>query len=206
VADAKLFYKSEQTSKTRSEAFAQEILDNRISELHLIQKITRQSSYNVGHTSKTERETSNREEERIALELFGKSFPHLGTILDYQVPLKNIRADIGHGKIDLISCNNEKQNLTLLELKKPNSNETLLRATLEIFTYWKIIDHPKVLGDFHLSQNTNVKKAVMLFQDSYAYSEYVSRKSPNTIALMQALNVDFWGIREASDGYEVFVP
>lgn len=60
----------------------------------------------------------------------GEVFPGIGIVLDYQVPLKNRREDKA-GKVDLISLNED--NLYLLELKRQDSNETMLRCVLEGF-------------------------------------------------------------------------
>lgn len=201
----KLWHTSDRTTKTRAEDYAEEILNREIDELFSIQKLTRKNSYNAKHTGTTKQnEYLTRIEERIALDMFGKEYAALGKIIDYQVPLKNVLHDKGIGKIDLLSYDESKQILTFLELKKPDSEETLLRAVLEVFTYWKIVNQDKLLCDFGLPENTKIQKAVLLFENSYAYNEYVNNRSPKTTALMKRLDVDFFGIKRIADSYEVF--
>ena len=204
-AEPKAWYKSEYTSKSRAEEFANEILTNNgTDKLNAIEKITRTASYNPNHTGVTKNEASNRTEERIALDMFNKNYA-VGHIRDYQIPLKNSNEDTGVGDIDLMAYNKDNQTLTLLELKQRQSDETLLRAVLEIFTYWKILDHQKLLVDYGMPQTTIVKKAVLLFEHSYAYNEYMQKLSPKTIELMGKLDVEFYGIRKEADEYEVFM-
>lgn len=83
---------------------------------------------------------SNRNEEIFAKRITGLTLPELGLILDYQIPLKDTLADKGLGKIDLISFNENTKTLFLIELKYEGNDETLLRASLESYTYFKLVD------------------------------------------------------------------
>lgn len=82
------------------------------------------------------------EEKRIAQQLFinrGKIvelYPCIGKIIDYQTPLKNVRSDRA-GEIDVLALKDDM--LSIIELKKPNSRETLLRCILEAYTYYRTI-------------------------------------------------------------------
>lgn len=197
LSPAQDWYKDKNTSKSRAEDFAKCILNKNLNDLFSIKKITRENTYKTAtHDGKTQQDTSNREEERIALAMFAKNYPLVGKVIDYQVPLKDKRSDKGIGKIDVIAYHTGTETLTLLELKKPDSTETLLRAVLEVFTYWQTVDHKKLLADFGLPDNTKVEKAVLLFENSYAFEEYKQRKSPHTIELMETLDVKFYGIKE----------
>lgn len=60
------------------------------------------------------------------------------TLYDYQVPIKSKRADLGCGKIDLIGASRDE--MVIIEYKKPDSHEPLLRAVTEIITYFHQID------------------------------------------------------------------
>ena len=98
--------------------------------------ISRESSYKVKtHDGKIKDENSNREEEKIAMKLFdasqdkGRIFDKIGKIIDYQTPLKNVQKD-DVGKIDLLAYNEKEKTLKILELKKPDSKETMLRCVL----------------------------------------------------------------------------
>jgi hypothetical protein len=78
-----------------------------------------------------------------------------GKILDYEVPLKKTRID-KFGKIDLIALEESTHSIKLVELKirkTEGTDETLLRAILEIYTYYKLIVNSlnKFLKDYELS-------------------------------------------------------
>jgi hypothetical protein len=86
---------------------------------------------------------TNRREERLAKKLakLKLRLPD-GTILqllDYQVPLKSVRAD-KVGKIDLVGV--KGQSLTLIELKIKDSIENPRIALLEILTYGAVVCDP----------------------------------------------------------------
>jgi len=132
-----------------------------------IKSNTRKNSYKVGsHIGNLPKETSNRNEERIAIQLFNQKFLTIGEIIDYQTPLKNISAD-NYGKVDLLmksdSC------LYFLELKDQYSEESLLRCILEGYTYSKIADTDKLLKDFGLDESLSVKSAPLIFKGSTPY-------------------------------------
>lgn len=91
---------------------------------------------------------SNRDEENFAKRITGLTLDDLGTIIDYQVPLKDTLSNKGLGKIDLISFNAESKKMFLIELKYMGNKETLLRTILESYTYFKIIDKMKLKKDF----------------------------------------------------------
>lgn len=56
------------------------------------------------------------------------------TLCDYQVPIKRTSEDKGCGKIDLVGARGEE--LVILEYKKLQNSEPLLRAVTEIITYF----------------------------------------------------------------------
>jgi len=118
-------------------------------------------------------EKSNRHEEKFAKLLFDKNnnYSSLGKIIDFQVPLKDKQKDKA-GKIDLISFDKNNSTLYLIELKYGENTETLLRAILEIYTYYKIVDEGKLKNDFKNLlleasdfEKIQVKPAVMLVKD-----------------------------------------
>ena len=151
-----------------------------------ISKITRGSSYKVDtHDGETQREISNREEERIALEMFKQNNKHIfGEIIDYQTPLKNISADDA-GKIDLLAY--DGQVLRILELKKPDSKETMLRCVLEGYTYLKTVDIGKLIKDFNLPSGTKVLASPLVAVGS-KQEEEMNEDRPYLKNLMGKLN------------------
>lgn len=118
------------TNECYSEVIANYLLGH-LSLLDKIPTISRTSSYNMHHTGLTIRENSNRFEEKLALSLFGKMLPSLGKIIDYQTPLKNVQSDTA-GKIDLLAWNTDKEALYLIELKDPESEETILNLVRHV--------------------------------------------------------------------------
>ena len=96
------------------------------------------------------------------------ALPMLGKVLDYQTPLKNKRSDRA-GKIDLLAYNGKV--LRLLELKEPNSLETMLRCTLEGFTYLRTVNQKKLLEDWGLPSDTRVSVCPLVFSGGLQYRE-----------------------------------
>ena len=154
------------SAKLYGEVISNKLL-NYIDQFNEINTITRKSSYIVDEHEKAEikklerQENSSigkreekiiRKEERIAKDLCGGNYKHIGKIVDYQVPLKDYNEEnknVSVGKIDIISvCENEKDPMVfLLELKAPESEETMLRCVLEGYTYYKVLDKEKLLKD-----------------------------------------------------------
>ena len=105
--------------------------------------------YFVGHTGMTENKgVSNRVEEHLAIALMRESpslaLPGIGVLdlLDYQVPLKARRSDVGVGKIDLLGVTGMGR-LVIVELKtatvrSPGDNP--LRALLESLAYAALLE------------------------------------------------------------------
>lgn len=184
-SDIKNFYKKEfvnylgVTSDTKeyyTEIIAEWLLDN-FYLFDTIKMISRESSYKVdSHNGIIKDENSNHEEEKIVMELFdysqnkGVTFDIIGKIIDYQTPLKNVQKD-DVGKIDLLAYNEKEKTLKILELKKPDSKETMLRCVLEAYTYLKIVDKDKLLKDFGLPKDTILKTCPFVFVDGEQYKE-----------------------------------
>ena len=210
----KVVYRTGRTSDSSelyTEIMAQELL-KKVGNLYTINKITRKESYYIAtHTGEPDSKAQEETEKLLAIDLFkfGKEFDYIGKIFDYEVPLKNSNGDKDVGKIDLIA---KKENtVTLLELKAQNSKETLLRCVLEVFTYWKTLDHQKFLYDFkdkNLSQDHIIKKAVLVFEGSSAYKQYHGKEeNKNTLSLMKELGVEMFVLHKISEKqYAVRLP
>lgn len=109
-----------------------------------------------------------REEERDAQTLYIASESPLweiGSILDYQVPLKNSKDDVA-GKIDLLSLSNDGRQLYILELKKQKSQETLLRCILEAYTYFKTIKNQKAFKQSFIDGNPELVICPLFYKGS----------------------------------------
>lgn len=195
ISDFKNFYKKPfinyrgktlDTGEFYTEVISQYLIEN-IELFDNIETITRESSYQQGHTGTTTNEISNRVEERIAMQMYNKrEINGLGKIIDYQIPLKNKQQDKGLGKIDLLSMKDEE--LILLELKTPDSTETMLRCILEGATYQRIVNLEKLKTDFEIFEETKFKSSPLVRFGGSQYKE-LKENRPYLIRLMELLEI-----------------
>ena len=195
-----------------TEVVAEWILKN-IYLFDYIKPITREKSYKVdSHDGKNKDNDSNREEEKIAMKLFelsqnqGKVFDIIGKIIDYQTPLKNVQTDKA-GKIDLLAYNESQKTLRILELKKPDSEETMLRCVLEAYTYLKVVDKAKLLKDFGLPKDTEIKACPFVFYGKEQYREMQAIKDDreNLGKLIEKLGIEVIYLKEENGEYSVVI-
>ena len=160
-----------------------------------IKKITRQSSYKVDtHDGKHNNQNSNRLEEIMAIEIFNqKSLNILGEVIDYQTPLKDKLEDEA-GKIDIVSYDKDNKIVYLLELKREDSKETMLRCVLEIFTYFKTLDKDKFLEDFNLPKDTKIKASPLVFFNGSQYKEMAGSDNKYLKDLIKKLEIELFYI------------
>ena len=190
-----------------TEIIAKWLLDN-IELFNDIKMISRKNSYKVdSHDGKIKNEKSGREEEIIAMKLFdfsqnqGKVFDIIGKIIDYQTPLKDIQTDKA-GKIDLLAYNKNEKTLRILELKKPDSKETMLRCVLEAYTYLKIVDKAKLLKDFALPEDTVIKACPFVFVDGEQHKELKDNRE-NLENLIKKLDIEIIYLKEEKGEYSI---
>jgi len=190
-----------------TEVVAEWILKN-IYLFDYIKPITREKSYKVdSHDGKIKNEKSGREEEIIAMKLFdfsqnqGKVFDIIGKIIDYQTPLKNVQTD-DVGKIDLLAYNESKKTLRILELKRPDSKETMLRCVLEAYTYLKIVDKTKLLKDFGLPEDTVIKACPFVFYGKKQYRE-MQQDREHLKDLIEKLGIEVIYLEEKNGEYSI---
>ncbi len=161
-----------------------------------ISKLPREKSpYKTDTHNGALNENSNQEEANIAKQMFnfcdkGGSYSKIGKIIDYQTPLKNELSDKA-GKIDLLAYDEATNTLRILELKKPCSNETMLRCVLEGYTYLKTVDQKKLRENFNsekleIPENASVKASPLVFKGSKPYNEY-QKDRPHLKKLMKLL-------------------
>ncbi len=201
--------KTDITKELYTEVIAHELLRHltRFEDIKTITRIkpySRENHFNIEFNYNE----SNRDEEIFAKRITGLNIDEIGVILDYQIPLKGSRDDKGVGKIDLISYNKENNNLHLIELKYKNNKETLLRAVLETYTYYKIVDKDKFINDYLSSKfilskvllksnisEINIIPTVLLVPEcnpSKELTEMEFGKRPKLKALSLALGIEFF--------------
>ena len=200
------------TDELYSEVIANELL-RELKEFDKISTLTRTETYCRENHCNIEIDicNSNRDEENFAKRITGLTLNGLGLIIDFQIPLKDTRKDTGLGKIDLISYNKETKTLYLIELKYEGNKETLLRASLESYTYYKIVDKVKLINDCfnnqkfilnkisnHIELNEiNVKSAVLVVPKCNDYDELEDvelGERPKLKALALALDISYFTV------------
>lgn len=151
-------------------------------------------SYNMNHEGaypgcKSFDEVDHESEKIIAIDLFrqcredGPFAGTIGRIIDYQTPLKTKQSD-PYGEIDLLSVDDEKHKIYILELKKDKSQkikespETLLRCILEAYTYYKLVSKTKLLENFGLSGycSDDIVISPLVFKSDEQYEEWDKMK------------------------------
>ena len=119
----------------------------------------------------------NQDEELMAKNLYlRKELDYLGKIMDYQTPIPNSKEDKGVGAVDLLAYYEKDKLLSIIELKNNKNTETLLRAILEICTYYYQLDRENLIKDFvnyfGLSVIEPIRKAVLIYNNSDLHKQY----------------------------------
>lgn len=151
-----------------------------------------------GSFTETEKNTDN--EEIVAYYMFNskKAYSKIGKMIDYQVNLKRPKEDRNGenpdskvGKIDLVSYNEKDKQVYLLELKKKdNDKDTLLRAILEIYTYWKQLNHTNFRNSHKcISKTSPIIPAILIFKDSLQHMYCNEIEYPRTNELLNKLGI-----------------
>ncbi len=175
-----------------------EDINNGKNRLNDITTVIREQPYKMKshHGNCPETKKTSRVEEWIAKDMFEQSYNTIGTVLDYQVPLKGKQSDKNVGKIDLVSSMGN--NVYLLELKREDNTESILRCVLEIYTYYKQLQHNKFLTDFNLSEQSDIIPAILVFRNGKQHCQFTS-ESKNVKALMEKLKIQMFTIKPTYD-------
>ena len=192
--------KTKDTEELYSEVVAEWCIEN-IERFELIPMITRESTYKIeSHDGIPKSINSNREEELIAMEIFRQGFlGNLGQVIDYQTPLKNRRCDKA-GKIDILSY--DGMSVRILELKEPDSDETMLRCVLEGYTYMKTVNGRRLIKDFELSEDAKLLACPLVFKCGIQWQE-MQEERPKLKMLMKMLNSKAFYLEKIDDKYNV---
>lgn len=140
-----------------------------------IKKITRKSSYIPDPQRRKKEGKTNRGEEWFVKDLFppdrDKDEVHkvFGKLIEYQIPIRNTENDVAGG-IDFISVIDNF--LYLHEIKYDYNKESILKAILQIQTYYQQIeDTKKLIKDFGLTGIKGIRKSVVIFKGSVAHRQ-----------------------------------
>ena len=184
-----------------AEIYAKHLLDGEYDlRLVQIQRYNRRNYHVRGRVeSNTKKPKYKRLEDLFARKLYKNKvcLGGLGKPFYYQVPLKENTQDKGGGKIDIVSISDENI-IYLIELKYGENSESLLRAVLEIHTYYQRLNLDNFINSFPETEGmnpNNIKKAVLLGPETKAYIEARSLNSPNMSnlkKLIKKLNVDIF--------------
>lgn len=124
-------------------------------------------------------------------------------ILDYQTPMRNTNNDNEKG-IDLIGFDN--RHLYILEYKRKNSDESLLRSVLEAYSYRRLIDKGiiKFAQDFGCG-GAEVIPAILMMEGSSQWNMYQEQLLDNNspiLSLMEELGVKAFVIKPTKEFVE----
>ncbi|NLM19166.1 MAG: hypothetical protein GX217_03980 [Clostridiaceae bacterium] len=196
--------KTSDTGELYNEIIA-EFVCNNIDKFERIPMITRKESYKTKGHDGIYNPNSNRLEEITAMQMYnqckdGSIYDFIGKIIDYQTPLKNSKTDDA-GKIDLLSLADSV--LYILELKKEDSTETMLRCILEGYTYLKTADVEKLVSDYGLTGKVdNVKTSPFVFKGREQWQEMQERR-PWLNRLIDLLDTKPYYISKINEKYYV---
>jgi hypothetical protein len=152
--------------------------------------------YNVGHDGIYNGKNKKRSEKIIAYDLFNRSqkdchiFAHIGKIIDYETPVSSAEDD-NSGEIDLLSWDEHSGEMLILELKRPDTPESLLRCILEAYTYRKSVCCDTLAKSFgHEGAGEHVQAATLVFKDSRPHIDWKNESNqPFVRELMTKLGV-----------------
>ncbi len=183
--------KTNDTDEYYTEVIAEFLLrDENLKLLDSIEMISRED-YSVEWHDGIYDSDSNRLEEHLAMDMYNMtkrencSFYGVGKMIAYQIPLNKKREDAA-GKIDLLSQNNDVA--YILELKVPESRETMLRCLLESYTYLKRINRSKLIESLHIETVKYVKAAPFVFFKGHQWDE-MQQDRPFMKKLMEKLHM-----------------
>lgn len=174
-------------------------------------------NYVIGESKRKYGVKASVKEKALCRALIKNGFPtstireFLGTPLEYELNIvKRLKTNV-----DLASYNYDNGDFFLIEVKKVDSTETLLRAVTEIVTYYfsirkipdyaqKLVDginanisckgYQKAFGNRPLipaDKPITVRPAVLVPEGSLAAREYHGKKHPSVVRLMEKLGIAF---------------
>ncbi len=195
--------KTQDTGEYYTEVIAEFLCENLEKFKSGIKTVNRENYKTKFHNGKIN--SSNREEENTAKNIFnasknGESYDFIGKVIDYQTPLK-MEAEDTVGKIDLLSYNGDTA--FILELKKKDSTETMLRCVLEAYTYLKTVNKENLFRSFDELKSINrICACPFVYKDGKQYEE-MEEQRPNLKELMELLAIKPYYITEENKKFTV---
>ena len=164
-----------------------------------IKKITRSEPYNMKHEKLSLEKILSIPFQRSKEKLTAKSLKGcifkstIGEIIDYETPIKDPggKNNKGVGKVDLLAYNDNDKYLSLIEFKYKNNQEPLLRAILEICTYYYQIDRDRLKIDFGKENIGEIHKVVLVYKGSEQHKDYLNSET-DFKTLIQKLDVEIY--------------
>jgi uncharacterized protein (UPF0335 family) len=148
---------------------------------------------------------AEKNEKYLAQNLYGLIFDGIGEIIDFETPI----SDGSFGEVDLLGYNENGGDgvLSLIELKREDSPETILRAILEICTYFLQIDIEKLKEELKEKgfDVKKVRKVVLTFKGNDQLERF---KKPDCIVheLAEKLKVDVLALEKKGSEYKLTTP
>ena len=174
-----------------SEKIAQILLDN-FREIEISYEGLRKNNFRLAsHHGQCQLAThiSQLVEKRFCRAVFNlKEIPLLGTMLDYEVPFKEVSAS-KHGDIDLLTLKDDK--LFVVEAKIVGSSESILKAVLEAYVYSNLVKASKeqFYADFNINSDVKIAPVVLTFVDSASGRQLRELdKFPNVLRLISEVD------------------
>ena len=175
-----------------------------------VSQITRESDYYIEHKG-TPKERTNREEEWFVLDMYygnlcmdKETREHFGKVLNYQIPLKNKASDKGVGKIDFVGVANG--DLFLAEIKGKSSKESILKAILEVQTYYQMVNKEKLVSDFKKythdlchDEGKKIKKRIFIGAKTKGALQYAENEKIKKLLSMLDIEVVLYEICSMED-------
>ncbi len=156
------------------------------------------------------------DEEWIAKFMYNDGNNHydsVGHIFCCQVPLKKPKgnnketdtrkeSNKGVGNIDMVSY--DGKNVYLLELKsRTNTTDSLLRAALEVFKYWKHLNHTNFRNSYYkdidMSLTVPIVPAILIFKNSLQHDQLINPEYKNTQTLIKRFGIKVFLAEEIGD-------
>ncbi len=187
------------TGRLYNEVAAGFVYDN-LKAFKSVRKHRRFESYNTEQYKQFSRDQSNlNTEKQLNLRLFKQCSFAVGKIIDAQTPVFRDAKHKYLGKVGNLLYT-EADELFLINVKLPQSEQTILRHIVELLLMYQLIDKQKLLIDFSLPEFAEVKIAPLLFKDASPHNE-LKQDRPKLYQLMAMLDLTVFIMHKSKGKY-----